>query len=218
MKHKTDAGFSSIEVLLTLIVIVIVGSVGLFVYSSQSKHNSAPKTKSNGSLAVRIKTSGWQTFADDGTKYPTTPDGNGDAVGFSFMYPGNWKFFPIGTMTNGAAAAYNSISPSSANSPVSNNLAFSSIKTNLSAKDYFRVSKSNSNQRAINSPVWEGIDDFTTKNGYTAYIVKLQETKSSIAYETIISNKSGAVIFDYGSESSKYFSIYRDIFNTVKII
>lgn len=216
MRSKNEAGVSSLEGLLLLVVVLVIGFVGWYVYRAQNTaNNTLANTAGNGNLTSPISTAGWQKFSDDGTKYPATPDGNGDAVGFSFLYPKNWKFYPIGTVAHGAEAAFNAVSPS-VTATSTNDLVFSSVVTSLSAKDYFK--QVTANQPApTNGPDWQGLSGFTTKKGYSAYTSKLKASNGT-SYETIISNKKGAVIFNYGSSSSNYFSTYKAIFNSVNFL
>ena len=73
--HKNKDGFTVVETLLVVIVLVVIGVAGYFVV--KRVHKTSPSTSSSSSTN-NTAYSGWKAYCDSGTK-------------FCFKYPSNWK-------------------------------------------------------------------------------------------------------------------------------
>jgi type II secretory pathway pseudopilin PulG len=95
MKAK-QKGFTSLEILLLLIIIGIISLVGLYVYNSKSNTEATLNEAANTQAAVNSRsnlTKGWQTVK--------SPDGS-----YSFMMPKDWVMLTCDKSGGSASAVY----------------------------------------------------------------------------------------------------------------
>ncbi|PJE65101.1 hypothetical protein COU91_03355 [Candidatus Saccharibacteria bacterium CG10_big_fil_rev_8_21_14_0_10_47_8] len=221
MNIKQQRGFALFEVLffVLLAAVIVGGAYYVGTRNNKSDNSTVTSSKSSTSQDSSSSTADWLTFSDDGTKYPKTPGNDGNEAAFSFRYPTEWKFYPIGTKvktSNGDTAelSYNQVVPSGGQAGESG-LAFNSLKTSLNAEEQYK--KDVGDQSQLVGPVWQGVKSFTTEKGYSGYIARLDRGSGKATYSVNISNNKAVVIFSYGSETSKYHGAYEQIFNTVVI-
>lgn len=212
---RGQKGFTIVETLLVLILLAIIGFTGYYVYQSRnnanSSYNDAASTKT-----VPAASSDWQTYTGKVSDQAQNPAVQADQVAYSFEYPPNWKFYPIGTQSTvdgqTGANSFQEIGPS-LNSD--KDIAFNGVATPKTAKDYY--TNAVGDQSGLVGPTWQGVKSFTTKKGYSGYTSKLA-LDTGANYETYISNnKSGLVDFHYGEAMASDTSTLQKIFDSVTI-
>src|SRR5215472_14324706 len=95
--YKNEAGFSTVEALLILVVLVVIGAAGWFVYKDHHKTVTADKVNtSSSSKQAASSTSTSNTMstqpANPYTNWQTYTDTSGS--GFSVKYPSGWQSNP----------------------------------------------------------------------------------------------------------------------------
>ncbi len=218
MKNN-QKGFGAVEGLLLVIIVLLVGFIGYYVYHAQKNTNTTLNNAANTSNASTTSdpTSGWKTFSDnDPTNAAYKQIGQevstSDAVPISFKYPNAWTTIPQGTDLSpyggsGTTANNQVVSKSAAAS-----LSFRSIQTDLSASDYAKQVAGSTGSFASS---WKVTSSSTTKLGYTTVTSKL-DTATGASYETIVSNKKSAAVFDYANGPN--LATYNQIIGTVTLL
>lgn len=210
-------GFTVIETLLVLILLAILGFTGYYVWHSQktanSTYNSAAKTSNS---TASSSADNWQTYTGKVTDQADNSASEADQISYTFKYPGDWKFFPIGTQETvdgqTGANSFQEIAPSLGSNKA---ISFNGRTTSKNAEDYYHSLVGD--QSGLIGPKWEGVGSVSTKSGYSGYTSKLV-TSTGTTYETDISNnKSGVVVFNYGAAMNVDQTTMRKIFESVNI-
>lgn len=212
---RNQRGFGAVEGLLFLILLSILGFTGYYVYHAKNNANSTYTTTAKTGSDTPIS-SAWQTYNGEVSDQAQNPAVEADQIAYTFQYPSSWKFYPIGTeMTSGgqtSSISFQEIGPSQ-NSDKS--IRFNSVTSSKNAKDYYTAIAGDQSKQV--GPIWQGVGDATTRAGYSGYTTKLDASTGTV-YETYISNnKTGLVVFNYGSAAASDSATLQRMFRSVNI-
>jgi len=218
-KYRNDDGFSTVEVVSVLLVIIIIGTVGYYVFN-HSKQKTSPSDASSSSVKTSAAPSG-VTLTATANSYNGWNTYDDSAKLFTILYPQNWTIQTEASIGNNLESSTPILRPSNLNpAELSSgaglyiNPVTGSLNAEFQATVYGSGANYNPTDLTINGfpALYHQIVQTTADTGTTS------DTKDYYA----VANKGVTVLFSWTEQQGSYKDVrgfnltsYNDTFRSI---